>query len=129
MQLTSTKHVTITIEQITGRFCLRPQSRLIFQAERTMQGTQFKSPGDFDNLAEHVARARYAALTDEIESRATTLGWEHLKMMTMDGRDIKSHFGSEMKFLTWLRREIWGKDWMLAVSIGGFGEKWFVCKM
>lgn len=116
----------IQIEPITGRFALSKPSVLFSQAE---QGMNQAKPDDWNVMTQQIVRVRYIVLQNEIQDRAKSLGWEIMKIMNIDPTSLKQRFGNTTRYLTYMRRKTWSKNWIVVVVFGDLGETWWVAEM
>ena len=125
IQLTPTRSLKIQIEPITGRFALQKPSAMITQAERAMNGAK---PEDWTVIVDQIVRARFLSMQEEIETRARSLGWEIMKI-NVERQILKQWFGPTTRYLTFMRRKSWKKNWIVVVVLGDLGETWWVAEM
>lgn len=126
VRLTPTRSLKIQIEPITGRFALSKPNVPVSTAEQAMNQAK---PEDWGFMMQQILRLRYVVLQQEIESRAKSLGWEVMKMMNIDLQIIKQRFGATTRYLTYMRRKSWKKNWIMVVVLGDLGETWWVAEM
>lgn len=126
VRLTPARFLKIQIEPITGRFALSKPNVQVSQAEQVMNHAK---PEDWNHMMQQISRLRYAVLQQEIESRAKSLGWEIMRMMNIDLQIIKQRFGATTRYLTYMRRKSWKKNWIVVVVLGDLGESWWVAEM
>lgn len=86
-------------------------------------------PEEWNVMMQQILRLRWIVLQQEIESRAKSLGWEIMRMMNIDLQVIKKRFGATTRYLTYMRRKSWKKNWIVVVVLGDLGETWWVAEM
>jgi mediator of RNA polymerase II transcription subunit 14 len=122
LQLTPSLPMKILIEPITGRFAVRPPSIMTTQVEIGMNKSAM-------NIEELIVRLKFLVTQEEIESRARSMGWEILKMLNIRREELKAFFPSTTKYMTFLRRKGWGREWVVVMVLADTGESWWVAKV
>ncbi|KAI9756374.1 MAG: peptidylprolyl isomerase fpr4 [Chaenotheca gracillima] len=124
-QLTASRTAAVSIEPITGNFCLQPASHLFSRLENELNS--LKDPASEAYL--RIANLRALAAAEEIESRARCVGWEFARNMQPRQEDTRRIFPHEPQRVLYFRRTGWSKSWVVAVSIGNAGESWWIIEM
>ncbi|KAI9846867.1 MAG: mediator complex subunit [Sclerophora amabilis] len=122
VQLTSSRTATLSIEPITGRFCLQPASLLFTRVENDIN--YLKDPTSDAHY--RIASLRCHAAAEEIESRARCVGWELSKSISPKQEDAKRVFPPDTLRTLYLRRKGWSREWIVGVGIGSNGESWWI---
>lgn len=122
LALTPSRSITVLVEPITGRFALSRPTAVSVHAEGGMN----KDP---KTVNEFLVRLKFNAVQEEVESRARSMGWEVLKMVTVKREELKMFFPSTTRYMTFMRREGWKKEWVVCVGYGEGGEAFYVSKM
>lgn len=122
LTLTPSRSIRVLIEPITGRFALTRPTAVSIHAEAGMNG----NPA---NVNELLVRLKFVVLQEEIESRARSMGWEILKMVNVRREELKMFFPSTTRYMTFMRREGWRREWVVCVVLGDGGEGFYVSKM
>lgn len=129
VQLTSKQHVTITIEQVTGRFTLSPASKVTWEHEWFLNN-RCRDPAN--EAEEHLASLRCTTLADDISSRAMSVGWQKLATVPpgvkrTDLNDVMPKtIVKEFKQTRWYRRPGWSPDWLVVVTLSVSGDYWWL---
>lgn len=122
LRLTPSRSIKVLIEPITGRFALQRPTAMSMQAAAGMNG----DPALVNDL---LVRLKFVVMQEEIESRARSMGWEILKMVNVRREELKHFFPSTTRYMTFMRRKGWKKEWVITVILGDTGESFFVSKM
>ncbi|RPA80446.1 MED14-domain-containing protein [Ascobolus immersus RN42] len=126
IQLTATRELSIAIEPITGKFVLKKPSTIISNAEASINSSSSIS---IYNLRDMIGNLRHRTLREEIVDRASKLDWECPPLRIIKPDDVKKWFGQDHKprYIIYLRRKNWYKNWILAITMGDNGEQaWIV---
>lgn len=122
LTLTPSRSVRVLIEPITGRFALTRPTAMSTHAEA---GANY----DPSTVNDFLVRLKFLVLQEEIESRARSMGWEILKMVNVRREELKSFFPPMTRYMTYMRREGWRREWVVCVVLGDSGEGFYVSKM
>src|SRR2546421_8702105 len=95
VQLTPSRLLTTLIEPITGRFGLQKPSPMVMRGERYLN--EITDPAT--KAHETILRIRFMTMQEEIETRARSMGWDVLKMLSPRMQDLKRWFGSATMYL------------------------------
>ncbi|PWW75148.1 MED14-domain-containing protein [Tuber magnatum] len=114
LQLTPSIPVKLLIEPITGRFALHPPAMAAAHAPTCI---------------EDLIKLKFVLTQEEVETRARSMGWEVLKMLKFRKEELKGFFPSTTKYISYLRREGWGKEWVIAMVLADTGQTWWVAKV
>jgi mediator of RNA polymerase II transcription subunit 14 len=123
VQLTRHGNINIAIEPVTGRFSLSPASKLASMAESKIN-YQTKDPAA--NAHEAIENLRCFSVTEEIVSRALSVGWLLVKNPGLKSEDLKPIVPRDTLHLSWFRRLGWKQDWIVALSSSMSGERWWL---
>ncbi|KAF8456761.1 mediator complex subunit MED14-domain-containing protein [Kalaharituber pfeilii] len=129
IQLTPTRLLTVQIEPITGRFALQQPHPRVMRAEGVLNDPKSDLKPDWSSMGQNFARLRFLMLQEEIEMRAKSTGWEIMKLMQIDPNTLKEWFGPATKYLTYMRRKSWKKNWIIVIVFGDLGESWWVAEI
>lgn len=121
-QLTPSHKSRLLIEPITGRFALRPQTHLTIQAETQM------------NMAPHIAhetliRLKFLATQEEVSEAAKSTGWEIARTLSIKKEELKQYFPSTTRYMLYLRRKGWSKNWMVTFVLEEQQCSWWITEM
>jgi mediator of RNA polymerase II transcription subunit 14 len=126
VQLTRHGKINITIEPMTGRFSISPACKLASMAELELN-YQTKDPAA--NAHEAIENLRCYSVTEEIVNRALSVGWVSAKNPGLKAEDLKPIVPRDTLHLSWFRRAGWKQDWVVALSSGMSGERWWLIEM
>jgi len=113
------------IEPITGRFALKKPSAMVMRGERMLNDL----PDPAAKAHETIMRIRFMSMQEEIETRAKSMGWDILKMLSPRLQDLKKWFGALTSYLMYLRKQSWTENWIIVVSLGTTGDFWWIAEM
>ncbi|KAF3936931.1 hypothetical protein ABW19_dt0207325 [Dactylella cylindrospora] len=122
VQLTPSRSLTVMIEPITGRFALQRPSNMVMRGENQLNQT----PDAANKAHDLISRIRFMTMQEEIETRAKSMGWEILKMLSPKVQDLKKWFGLATMYIMYLRKKSWAENWILAVCLGVTGDFWWI---
>lgn len=122
VQLTQQQSIGVTIEPVTGEFAICPASKLSQQAQFNLN----RSKDPASNAHEFIQNLRCISISDEITSRALSVGWQPTKNPGLRQEDLKPIVPRDTLHLSWFRRAGWGSDWIVALSSSMSGERWWL---
>lgn len=122
LQITPSRPLSIMVEPITGRFALRPMTPMVFQVEAGMNTS-------IVGVEDLIVRLKFLSTQEEIEKRASSMGWEILKVLHIRREELKTYFPTTTKYMTFLRKKAWDKQWVVAMVLADTGESWWVAKV
>ncbi|KAH8676654.1 mediator complex subunit MED14-domain-containing protein [Tricladium varicosporioides] len=123
VQLTNERHLSVRMEPITGRFIFSPASRINSDSESKLNN-QAKAPA-IDGY-KYIESLRHFAVTEEIVSRAVSLGWIRVDNPGLKQDDLRAVVPKDTSQVVWLRRNGWKKNWFVAISLSMSGERWWL---
>lgn len=121
LRLTPSRAIKVLIEPITGRFALQKPGLLASSVE----GRINQQPGQITELL----KLKFLVLQEEIESRARSMGWEILKMVSVRKEEFKTFFPPTTRYMTFMRRQGWSKEWVITIGLGNTGECFYVSRI
>lgn len=122
VQLTPSKHVTVTIEPLSGTFTLQPTSYMFTRAERDLN----LLPHPATDTATRLANLRWVVAQEEIALRARTTGWELIKGRQIRQEDMERWFPRDTLRISVFRRKAWRRNWLVACTSSRSGESWWI---
>lgn len=122
VQLTPSKHVTVTIEPLSGTFTLQPTSHMFIRAERDLN----LLPHPATEAAPRLANLRWVVAQEEIALRARTTGWELIKGRQIRPEDMERWFPRDTLRVSVFRRKSWRRNWLVACTSSRSGESWWI---
>ncbi|KAI9803840.1 MAG: hypothetical protein M1825_001720 [Sarcosagium campestre] len=126
LQLTPCRSTKLIIEPTTGRFALIPPSALSLRAEQELNSPRDASPVDAQRP---LSSLRCLSAMDEIERRASFVGWRQLKSLTPRQEDVKRIFPRDTYRISYFRRPAWTDDWVVAASVSMAGDDWRIVEL
>lgn len=126
VQLTRHSSINVTIEPVTGRFSFSPASKLATLAEWKLN-SQSRNPAA--NASEFIENLRCITITEEIVNRALSAGWIPVKNPGFSREDLKPIVPRDTLHVSWFRRAGWKQDWIIVLSSGMSGERWWLIEM
>ena len=126
LQLTSKIHITIGIDQVSGRFVFSPASHRIIGMER---GLNFRSPNPTIDGHEWIENLRCLAIMDDIMTHGLTVGWIRTPPPLIRRDELNAVLPVDKKQVAWFQRPGWKKEWFIALSVGMSGERWYLFEM
>lgn len=125
VQLTNEHWLSVKIEPISGRFIFGPMCRAYSNFE-SLLNDKSQDPASDGHI--WIERLRSSLLTEEIHSRALSVGWTRVNNPGLNQDILQQFVAKETLATIWFRRPGWVKDWYLAVSQSMSGEKWHLIK-
>jgi len=122
VQLTPSKHVTVTIEPLSGTFTLQPTSYMFTRAERDLN----LLPHPATDAATRLANLRWVVAQEEIALLARTTGWELIKGRQIRQEDMERWFPRDTLRVSVFRRKAWRRTWLVACTSSRSGESWWI---
>jgi mediator of RNA polymerase II transcription subunit 14 len=126
VQLTRHDEILIIIEPITGRFAISPPSRLATQAESKLNN---QTRDLATNAHEFIENLRCVTVSEEVISRALTVGWQLIRNPGLKQEELKPIVPRDTLQLSWFRMAGWGQEWVVVLSSGMSGERWWLIEM
>lgn len=123
IRLTPSRELKVLIEPVTGRYALQKQSERAAMIEFDLNSRSNSSPPDL------LLRFKYIAMQDEVEHRARSMGWEILKSLNIRPEELKRDFPPNSRYMLYMRRKGWRKDWILTFVQQDTGESWWATEM
>jgi mediator of RNA polymerase II transcription subunit 14 len=80
-------------------------------------------------MEDMIVRLKFLSTQEEIERRARGMGWEILKVLQIRREELKTYFPHTTKYMTFLRKKTWDKQWVVAMVLADSGESWWVAKV
>lgn len=122
IRLTPFRTCKILVEPITGRFAVQKPTQVATQVENSMNS----QPA---GAREIIIRYKFLEMQDELKQRARHMGWEILDALQLKREELKQWFPPHTKYMNYLRRQGWGKEWVIAVVYEEAGTSWWVAEM
>jgi mediator of RNA polymerase II transcription subunit 14 len=122
IQLTPSRQCKVLVEPITGRYALQRPSERAAKVEHDMN----MRPSNAHDL---LLRFKFVAMQEEVEHRARSMGWEILKSLSIRPEELKHNFPSNSRYMLYMRRKGWHKNWIITFVQQDSGESWWATKM
>jgi mediator of RNA polymerase II transcription subunit 14 len=110
---------TFSVEPISGRYFLRPSTRVSAQAERAINQFGATTPGTA------ITQLLTQTMHDSIKRCAELLGWRALPRNAFRTDVVKQATRMDVLHLVILRPTGWSTKWVLAAVIDASGESWW----
>ena len=124
IQVTTSTVVTAAIEPISGNFALLPASQSNSYVERELN--LLKDPAS--EAPSRIAALRCRVALEQIESRASFIGWEIAKAMTPSQEIVRKMFSVDVMRLTIFKIKPWKSQWMIASTTSMQEDAWWVVR-
>lgn len=126
MQLSHSESLTVRMDPLTGTFSLTPQSRIVQSGERNLNMSP-KDPAEEGFILLEKTRCFYA--TEELTRRGKSSGWSgHLPPVKPE--ELKAMVGTRDPFHSlWLKRQGWGPEWFVLVTMSLGGDRWWLVEV
>ncbi|KAL7268399.1 mediator complex subunit [Rhizina undulata] len=121
IQITPSRTIKLLIEPITGKFAIQKPTPITTQIEQWMNTR--------NTPASEIFRMKFHMMQEEIESRAKSMGWEILKMLKIPKEELKLFLPNTTRYISFMRRECWRKEWVVLVVLADAGESWWVAEV
>lgn len=125
VQLTRQQSISVTVEPVTGEFAISPASKLSQQAQINLN----RSKDPATHAHEFIQNLRCIAISDEITSRAMSVGWQPTKNPGLKQENLKPIVPRDTLHLSWFRRAGWDPSWIVVLSSSMSGERWWLLEM
>ena len=122
VQLTPSKHVSVTIEPLSGTFTLQPTSWMFTRAERDIN----LLPNPAADAATRLSNLRWVVAQEEIALWASSTGWESMKGRQVRQEDMERWFPRDTLRVSLFRRKSWSSNWLVACTSSRGGESWWI---
>lgn len=122
IQLTREDNVRLEIEPVTGRFIISGGSKLSLNTQWSLN-SQLK---DASALSMELEQLRCETVTEMIINRAMAVGWISSRGPGITSQDLKPIVPKDTIRISWLRRAGWSNDWVLAFTVSGSGERFWL---
>jgi mediator of RNA polymerase II transcription subunit 14 len=122
IQLTRSKHITLSIEPISGSLILSPASSLSGRTEFELNRLQSPVEGG----PQHISMLRCLAAEQEIAGQAINSGWEVLHAYRLSNRELRALFPPKTLRYLLLRLTSWQEKVMVAVTFSMDGDHWWL---
>lgn len=124
IMMTTNRHVTLSIEPISGRLLLRKSTQTINISEQVINNKPIST------VHEILDRLRRQILQEEIVNKAKSAGWEILKPINVKQDDLIKKLGATKDALfVYIRQRSWKKGWALVCVVSDAPEKWWIANM
>lgn len=126
IQLTGTRHTTLSIDPLSGRTVLNNPTQLILAAERSLNELI-----DLTNQgADILFKLRFISIQEEIITRAKAAGWVANNNVQVSHDEMKRYFSEYARIVFSLRLPSWPLSWFLLVSIcTDSPPKWWLSRL
>lgn len=126
MRLSHAESLTVRMVPTTGSFSFSPQSRIVQSGERNLNMTP-KDPVDEGFIILEKTRCYYAS--EELTRRGKSMGWVgHSPPVKPD--ELKPLMNTRDPFHSvWLKRQGWGPEWFVLVTMGLGGDRWWLVEV
>ena len=113
--------VTLSLEQVTGSYILRPASALSARAESAFN--QGREPGQIANVMTQVLAGTLLSL---IQKNAQQLGWQSVARQALHQQVVSAAVRLDVISSTLYCPRGWTPSWALAAVIDSSGESWWI---
>ena len=122
IQLTRSKHITLSVEPISGFLIIRPASPLTGRTEFELNRLQNPVEGG----VERISMLRCLAAEQEFAKQANIAGWEVLQTFRLSQRELKALFAPEMLRYVLVRQASWQQNVMIAATFSIEGDNYWL---
>jgi mediator of RNA polymerase II transcription subunit 14 len=122
IQLTSTEHITLSVEPISGLLILQPASSISGRTE--FEINRLQNPVE-DGL-QHISMLRCLAAEQEFTQYANIAGWEVLQTFRLSQRELRALFPSDILRHMLIRQASWQQNAMVAATFGMESDNWWL---
>jgi mediator of RNA polymerase II transcription subunit 14 len=122
IQLTYSKHITLSIEPISGSLILQPASSLSGRTEFELNRLQ----NPVEDGVQHISMLRCLAAEQEIAQQATISGWEVLQTFRVSQQELRALFPSNILRYVLIRQASWEPNAMIAITFSMEGDTWWL---
>jgi len=113
--------VTLSLEQVTGSYIVRPASALSARAESAFN--QGREPGQIANVMTQVLAGTLLSL---IQKNAQQLGWQSVARQALHQQVVSAAVRLDVISSTLYCPRGWTPSWALAAVIDSSGESWWI---
>lgn len=124
VQLTSARHLTATIEPMSGASVLSATPCILDRSDN--ERVSDKSPSD--DIVSRIARIRCFSAIEEIESNMRMLGFETVNPRTLKF-DVRKVFPSNVVRFSFFWHPLWERNWVMAATSSMEGDNWWVLQL
>ena len=122
IQLTTNKHVALSIEPITGSLILRPASSLSGRTEFELNRLQ----NPVEDGVQHISMLRCLAAEQEFTQQAKIAGWELLQTFRLSQRELRALFPPDVLRYVLIRQHSWQQNAMVAATFSMESDNWWL---
>ncbi|KAF7513154.1 hypothetical protein GJ744_010550 [Endocarpon pusillum] len=122
IQLTNSKHVTLSIEPITGSLILRPASSLSGRTEFELNRLQ----NPVDDGVQHISMLRCLVAEQEFTQQANIAGWQILPTFRLSQRELRALFPPAVLRYVLIRQHSWQQNAMVAATFSMESDNWWL---
>lgn len=126
VQLTSNELMTVSIEPITGRFIFNPTSPMISQIEYRLNSMSQAPATDAWRYLENL---RCSSISEDFANHGLSVGWIKGRGPEIKTDELKPVLPKDTVQIAWFRRPSWSKDWYALLTLGMYGERWWLLEM
>ncbi|KAF9701861.1 hypothetical protein EKO04_000875 [Ascochyta lentis] len=121
---TASNSVTLSLEQVTGSYIIRPASALSARAEFTMN--QGREPAQIAGILTSMLSQ---TLRDHIQRTAQQLGWQHITRQALRPDVMRAAVKAHILDYALYSPRGWTSSWTLAAMVGTAGESWWILQL
>ncbi|OAX80806.1 hypothetical protein ACJ72_04860 [Emergomyces africanus] len=125
VQLTKGRNLRVMIEPVSGAIIFRPTPLLL---NRHDIDRSFERP-IIDDILFRISRLRSAAVIEEVESLADTLGWETVNSRDIKSEDLRRIFPPNILRYVLFFRKSWECNWGVGYTCSMDGDNWWVVEL
>ncbi|KAK2784231.1 mediator complex subunit [Emmonsiellopsis sp. PD_33] len=125
LQLTKGRNLKVLIEPVSGTMILRPTPLLLNRHDNDRNAER----PEINDIIIRISRLRSAAVVEELESLACTLGWETVNPRGITSEDLRRAFSPNVLRFILFRRKSWKPNWVIAYTCGMDGDNWWVIQL
>lgn len=122
IQLTNSKHITLSVEPISGSLILLPASPLSGRTEFELNRLQDPA----EEGPPRISMLRCLAAEQELTQQANVAGWEVLHTFRLSQRELRALFPSKILRYILIRQASWRQNVMVAATFSMDGDKWWL---
>lgn len=122
IQLTHRKHITLSLESISGSLMLQPASSLSGRTEFELNRLQ----NPVEEGVQRISMLRCLAAEQEVTQRANIAGWEVLQTFRLSQRELRDLFPSNIMRYVLIRQPSWQHNTMVAATFNMEGDNWWL---
>ena len=122
IQLTSTKHITLRIEPISGSLIIQPVSSISGRTEFELNRLQ----NPVEDGVQHISMLRCSTAEQELTQSASIAEWEVLQTFRLTPRELRALFPLDILRHVLIRQASWQDDAMVVATFGMEGDNWWL---